>query len=133
MGAPRWTEKEREMLNDYAGIMSYEELSKKLGRSVGAIQQFRCRRKMPTFFDNFYTYSLLSKELGIHRATLRKYYENGWIIGKKANWISMFGNHPMMFLEENIVKFLRNKYALFTNRKIPNIYFRNVIREMNEG
>lgn len=133
MGAPRWTEKEREMLNDYAGIMSYEELSKKLGRSVGAIQQFRCRRKMPTFFDNFYTYSLLAKELGVHRATLRKYYNRGWLIGKRASWISMFGKRPMMFLEENIVQFLRDKYTLFDGRKIPNIYFRNVVKGMNGG
>jgi len=133
MGAPRWTEKEREILNDYAGLMSYEDLSRKLGRSVSALQQFRCRRKMPTFFDNFYTYSLLAKELGVQRATLRKYYNRGWLIGKRATWTSMFGKRPMMFLHENIVQFLQDKYTLFDGRKIPNIYFRNVVKEMNGG
>lgn len=130
--ARRWTDKEIEVLHDYSGILDYKELSKRLHRSCKAIKLYRCRHKMPTFFDNFYTYTMLSKELGLSRATLRKYYKRRWLEGRLATWTWAYGKTPMIFQEDNITKFLKEKYHLFKDRFIPNPYFRNLVRELNE-
>lgn len=127
--APRWTEGDQEFLNDNVGLLNYEELSRKLNRTPEAISLYRCRHNLPTFFANFYTCKLLAKELGVCRATIQRYHNRGWLIGKRANWSWAFGKYPMIFLEDNIVKFLCDKYMLFNCQSIPNIYFRNIVKE----
>ena len=125
--AKRWTPQEKEYVDDYAGIKNYTELSQRLNRSEDAIRLFRARNRLSSFFDNFYTYNLLSKELGLSRATIRKYHLKGWLQGRRANWKTIFGKYPMIFTEDNIVKFLKSYANLFSNRIVPNIYFRNIV------
>lgn len=126
----RWTEQEMEYLSDQVGILSYSEMAKRLGRSENAIKLQRCRRKLPTFFDgNYYSCTLLARELGRTRASIRKYYKKGWLTGKRATWKALFGNYPLVFLEEHIVSFLRKFHYLFDWRKVPNLYFSNIVKK----
>jgi hypothetical protein len=127
--AARWTETELEVLNDMVGILNYCQLSKKLKRSRSAIELKRCRDKMPTFFDNIITQSLLAQELGRSRASIRKYYRKGWLKGKQATWSCAWGKKPIIFLEDDIVQFLKDSHHLFDWKKMPNIYYRNVVKE----
>ena len=117
-------------MSDNVGILDYTNLSKRLGRSENAIKLQRCRLKLPTFHNgNYYSYTLLSQELGRSRTSIRKYHRRGWLVGKQATWKAKFGNYPVIFLEEHIVAFLRKFYHLFDWRKIPNLYFRNIVKE----
>lgn len=132
--APRWTEREIDYLSDHVGLMNYTELSMRLKRSPNALKLQRYRRKLPTFHNgDYYSYTLLSRELGRSRASIRKYHRRGWLVGRKATWKACFGNYPVIFLEEHIVAFLRKFYYLFDWRKIPNLYFRNIIRECQDA
>ena len=127
--ASRWTERELDYLANHVGLLNYSELSKKLGRSENAIKLCRCRMKLPTFHKgDYYSSTLLSQELGRSRASIRKYYRRGWLVGKRATWKAKFGKQPLIFLEEHIVAFLRRFHYLFEWRKIPNLYFRNVVK-----
>ncbi len=128
-----WSQEDIEFLSDNAGLMNYKQLSKKLGRSANAIKLYRARHKTPRFFENFYSYTLLSKELGMSRKVIRKYHSRGWIKGRKADWTSAYGKKPMIFLEEHIVQFLKTYCYLFKDRFIPNIYFRNVVKDCMKG
>ena len=131
-----WSEKETEFLSDNAGILGFEELRSCLSakhplkkrRSKQAIKAHAKRKKI-RFHDNFYSYSLLSQELGRARNSLRIYYKRGWIKGKKASWKSVYGKCPMIFIEEDIVKFLQERYYIFDYKKIPNKYFSNIVKE----
>ena len=129
---PRWSSKEIEYLHDNLGLKSYEELSETLKRSKEAIKLFRHRHKLPKVFDNFYTFKILSKELGKSRTSIRKYYYKGWLVGRKASWTYLYKNHPIIFLEEDIVNFLKDKYSLFTKTYMPNHYFRNTVKKEEE-
>jgi hypothetical protein len=131
--ARRWTEQEDQILHDKVGILSYPELSDLLKRSEMSLRLRRCRRKMPRFYDNFYSYSLLAAELGRSRASIRKYFSRGWLKGRKASWSSAWGKRPMIFLEKDIVSFLRRFYHLFDWHSIPNIYFRNIVHSCQQS
>lgn len=125
----RWTPDEIEYVSEHAGIVGYAELSRRLHRSKAAIKLYRCRHKLPRFIDNFYSYTLLAAELGKSRATLRKWHSRGWLAGKRATWACVHGKRPMIFVEENIVEFLKVRSYLFDHKKIPNPYFRNVVKD----
>jgi hypothetical protein len=75
------------------------------------------------------TQTLLAQELGRSRASIRKYYKRGWLKGRQATWSWAWGKKPMVFLEDDIVQFLKDRHYLFDWRKVPNIYYRNVIKE----
>jgi len=125
---PSWTEEELTYLSDNWGLKPTKAISRALHRTVCGVEGKAHRLRLRKV-DSFYTYNLLSQEIGKSRMTLREYYRNGWIKGKKASWVANFGVHPMMFFEEDIVKFLREHYRLFDVRKIENRYFRNIVRE----
>lgn len=128
--ARRWSETEIQVLNDNVGLLDYTELSHRLNRSKSAIKLYRARNNMPTFYDNFYTYSLLAKELGKSRSVIRKYHETGRLHGVRAKWNSLWGMKPMMFIEKDIVAFLKKYHELFKWQEIPNIYFRNIVKDI---
>ena len=123
-----WSEWELEFLEDNWGLCNTAIIAKRLRRAVSAVEvrahKLRLRR-----LDSFYTYSLLSKELNRNRTSLRNYYDRGWIQGEKASWTYRYGEAPMMFMEEDIVKFLQEHCDLFNAREIPNLYFRNIVRQ----
>lgn len=126
-----WTEWELRFLADNWGLCSTVMIARRLRRSVAAIEArahlLRFRR-----LDSFYTYTLLARELGMNRTTIRNYFNRGWLSGKKASWTYRYGKAPMMFMEEEIVKFLRGHYDLFNDWEIPNLYFRNVVKQAYE-
>ncbi len=125
----RWTEEEGGYLRDFVGLKNYRELSKELGRSENALRLYRQRHNLPTFFDNFYTFNMIANELGKCRTTIRKYYSRGWIKGRKAHWTWAYSKRPMIFLEDNIVTFLKERYYLFNPDKVPHPFFRNIVLE----
>jgi len=132
--APRWTEQELEYLSDHIGILSYAELARKMNRSENAIKLCRHRRRLPTFHNgNYYSCTLLAQELGRCRASIRKYHRRGWLTGKKATWKARFGKPPLIFLEEDIIAFLKEFNRLFNWRSIPNLYFRNKVKEFQNA
>ena len=132
--AKRWTEEEAQYLHDNIGIENYTELSKNLGRSNSAIKQYRHRNHLPTFHNgDFYTYSSLSKELGKSRSTLRKYYNKGRIKGRRCTWSCKWGKYAMMFLEKDIISFLKKFYYLFDFHKMQPSYFRHIVIECYEN
>lgn len=124
--AKRWTAKQLEYLADNAGTMNHKELSKNLGRSINAIKLAQHRNGIH-FRDNVYTYTCLSAELGRSRTILRKWYRRGWLVGRPATWTTYYGKRPMLFLENDIVKFLKKHYMLFKPRSMPNRYFANIV------
>jgi len=124
-----WTDTEAEYVEDYAGYLSNAEMAQHLNKSENAIKLWRCRHGCTTFFDNVFTYTLLSRELGRSRSRIRVWVERGWIVSKRATWKAKFGKCPMLFKEEDIVKFLRMHHTIFDSKQIPNRYFRNIVRE----
>ena len=131
--APHWTPREIELLSDRVGLDSYAKLSRRLGRSEEAIKLYRCRNGLPRFCDTFYSYSLLAKELGRNRSSLRRYHDLGWLVGRKATWSSRYGQKPMIFTEDDVVRFLRKHHSLFDWKRVPNRFFRNIIRSCSKG
>jgi len=127
VGGRSWTQEEIEYVSEHVGIKDYTEMSHKLNRSRESIKLYRCRHKLPKFIDNFYSYSLLAAELGRSRATLRKYHKLGWLTGRRATWACVYGKHPMIFVEDDIVEFLKKFHHKFNWRDIPNPYFRNIV------
>ena len=114
----RWTEEEIEYLTDNVGILDYKTLSQKLGKSTIAIKEYRCVHKLPRFYDTFYSYTLLARELGRSRSTIRKYYSRGWLVGRKATWTYRYNKHPMIFTDENITQFLKEHHDLLAIRQV---------------
>lgn len=124
-----WTEQEIEYLHDFAGIYSIKELSYKLGRSEVAIKVFRYRHKMPSFWDNVYTYTILSEELNRSRTVLRRWLERGWITGKRASYSSRFGKKAMLFQYDDVIRFLKEYYKLFADKMPNNLYLKNIVKQ----
>lgn len=125
----RWTEEELDFLNDTAGLLNYKEIGKKLGRSAISVKRKRYLAKLPKFNENIYSIGLVAKELGRSKSGLKYYYHLGLLKGRKATWSNGFLNPPVILLEEDIIKFLKLKYYIFDPSKIPNLYFKNIIKE----
>jgi len=127
--AMRWTEQELEYLSDNVGFLNHEELSTRLGRSTGAVKNMQHRSRI-RFLDNVYTYTSLAPELGRSRTILRKWYNRGWLVGRRATWKIYYGKTPMLFREDDVVKFLKSHYRLFKKpREMPNRYFANIVAD----
>lgn len=58
-----WTEKEFEFACDNYGLITTEEISKKINHSPHAIRNYMSKNNI-SIWDNFYTTRLLAKELG---------------------------------------------------------------------
>jgi len=128
----RWTDSELEFLHNYAGILNHKQLSKKLHRSIYAIRGKQYKEGI-RFLENFYTYTVLARELGKSRNSLRKWRDKGFLRGKRASWATYYGKTPMIvFTEDNIVLFLSKHYHRFDYKKVPNKYFSNIIRKYTE-
>jgi len=125
---PPWTDDEIGYLSDNWGLKPTNAIARKLGRSVCGVEGKAHRLRFKKV-DSFYTYSSLSRELGRSRASLVDYHRRGWLKGEKASWVCNFGLRPMMFFEEDIVKFLRKHYKLLDIKRIENRYFRNIVKE----
>lgn len=123
----RWTEAELEFLSDHAGRLNNKDMARKLNRTEWAVKLKRCRLGLPTFFDNVYTYTILSQELGRSRRRIRLWVQRGWLKGRLATWKARYGKTPFLFTEDNIVSFLKEHYDLFNPRCIPNPFFGRIV------
>lgn len=123
-----WTDLEDEYLINNIGIMAFSDIGKALHRTAVAVE-VRVRRKKMKMYDNIITYRMLAEELNKNRVVLRKYVRNGWLKCTPAKFKGLFNNVPMVFNEDDIVAFLRERYQLFDPNKIPNPFFKNIIRE----
>ena len=108
--------------------MNHQQLSRHLGRSITAIKLTQHRHGI-RFLDNFYTYTILAAELGRSRTGVRKWQARGWLAGRKAAWTTYYGKTPMIFREEDVIKFLKGHYSLFNPRRIPNRFFANIVAD----
>jgi hypothetical protein len=80
-------------------------------------------------WSNFYTARLLGKELNRDKATIMQWYRKGWLKGRLAGFRRGYLQTPMVFIEKDIVVFLKKHSYLFTGHKIPNVYFKNIVQE----
>jgi transposase len=126
-----WTNNEIELLSNYAGTLSIKELAFMLHRTETAVL-VKKKRLGIRFYDNIYVASVVGKELGKSVSTIKKWYQRGWLKGKKAKWKSLYGNNPTIFEEEDIVNFLKEHYKLFDTKKVPNRFFVNIIKNQIE-
>jgi hypothetical protein len=124
---PYWSDRELDYMATHIGVISPEQIAKKLGRTTAAVLNKQHRHHI-RFRDNFNSYTTLAAELGRSRSIVRKWYRRGWIKGKSATWRYGYGTTPMIFLESGILVFLRKHYRLFNPPKVPNKYFANIIR-----
>lgn len=125
----RWTERELNFVHDNAGLLNYKEMGKKLGRTEIAVRRARYVYKLPYFNDNFYSITMLAKELGRAKSGIKYHYKKGWLKGKRAHWSNGYLNPPIIITEDNVVEYLKLKYKLFDPNKIPNIYFRKIVKD----
>ena len=122
---------ELEYLSNNLGLKTHKQIGRKLNRTATAVK-FKAFREKFTYYDNFYSYKLLAKELGVCRTTLRNYVSRGLLKGHKANWRSLYGFQPMIFTEKDILEFLKNCNGQFVHRTIPNLYFKNIYNQYHE-
>jgi hypothetical protein len=122
----QWTPNEVQYLQDNCGLISNRAIALKLGRTGGSIRG-RLYRSHISIFDNFYSATLLGRELNRNKATVMQWYRKGWLKGKVADWGQGYRNPPMIFVEGDIVAFLKGHCELFQGHKIPNTYFKNVV------
>ena len=126
-----WTDEEIQYLLDNCGLISNHKMAHKLGRTRASIRG-RLYRSGVSIFDNFYSATLLGKELNRNKATVMQWYRKGWLKGRVADWGQGYRNPPMIFVEEDIVTFLKGHCELFTGHKIPNTYFKNIVSGSSE-
>jgi len=125
-----WSQNDIEFMYDYAGIYSIDEMAEHLGRSRNAVILYRTRHKLPTVWDNVYTYTLLASELNRSRRILRKWVDRGWLIGKRATYASKYGKYAMLFQYDDIMCFLAKYYHLFIKQLPNNLFFANFIKDL---
>jgi len=127
-----WTDDEIQFLADNAGFLSNRQMAEKLKRSERAVKIIRNRRKLPAFYENVYTVSLVAEGLGKSIKGIKKYLWGGLLKASKADWYCKFGNKPWVFKEEDIVDFLKREHRRFNPDKMGNRFFSNIVREIKE-
>ena len=130
---PYWSEEEMEFLSDKLGLMTHGEIGKALSRVNGGHERTYWAVKMKAwrlglkYFSNVYSQTLLASELGVSRRVIRKWFMRSWLRGKMSSWVSGYGNRVMLFTQQDIEKFLKAHADRFEGRKIPNVFFRNLV------
>jgi hypothetical protein len=127
----RWSERSLEYLSDNIGLKSFGEISNEIRRSPSAIKH-RIRKKRMSLYSNFYTCRSLGKELGRDKDVILKWANKGLIPYKRAAFKGRYGTTPYVFLESDIVKFLRSYYYKFSPHKIEHPYFKNIVIKQYE-
>jgi hypothetical protein len=123
-----WSMSDLEYLSNHVGINTFEDIALRLNRTTMAVEEKASKCKMK-LYDNMITLRVLAKELNKSHGTVNKWVKRGWIKCDRAYFKGLYGINPIIFLEEDIVEFLKKYYEQFNPSKIPNLFFRNVIRE----
>lgn len=124
-----WSPEELDYLSSKYGLISDRSICQHLQRSPNALKIAATRKLHSNRKMNFYTANELAKVLGIPCSkTLIPWVEVGWLKARRS--VVRAGNYwAWRFLDSNIEKFLRNKPWLFNLQKMPEHYFRSIIRE----
>lgn len=125
----RWTDKEFEFLSDYYGLKSTGEIAATLHRTPKAILK-KAAKSGIRLTDNFYSSNLLGRELGKSPTTIMEFHRQGCLEGKVSENHWGYMRPPMMFMEVDVVKFLKNYGHKFNINKVANLYFKNIIKEI---
>ena len=124
--APRWSEDDIQYLHDRAGLLSTAKISRHLGRTPHAVNNKMCECGI-SVFSNFYSARLLAVELGSCKHTVMRWYRMGWLKGRRADWRRSVAS--MVFLEDDIVAFLKGYPDLLKGHKILNVFFKNIVAD----
>lgn len=124
----RWAEEEIEYLGNKYGLVSDRSICQHLQRSPNAIRIAAFRKLHSNRKMNFYSACALARELGVPDSkTIVNWALAGWIpVRKSVVRAGVF--RAWLFRDKNIVKFLREKPWLFDPQKMPENYFRSIVR-----
>jgi hypothetical protein len=123
-----WDEHEIEYLHDNMGLKTFEEMGRYLRRTPVSVKEYAYKSKL-SLYDNFYTCRQLGKELNVRLTYISRWANRNLIGSKRAFFKGLYGRTPMIFMEEDIVQFLKDYYFLFTPNKIAHPYFRNIVKD----
>lgn len=124
----RWTEEELEYLGSKYGLVSDRAICRHLQRSLNAIRIAALRKLHSNRKANFYSACELARTLGVlDSKTIINWASAGWIpVRKSVVRAGIF--KAWLFRDKNIVRFLREKPWLFDPTKMPDHYFRSIVR-----
>jgi len=124
----RWTDAELEYLSNKYGLVSDRTISRHLQRSPNAARIVVIRKLHSNHKMNFYSARELARSLGVPDSkTIMNWALAGWIPVRKS--IVRAGDFKAwLFRDKNIVRFLREKPWLFDPQKMPEHYFRSIVR-----
>lgn len=124
----RWTEEELEYLGNKYGLVSDRAICRHLQRSPNAIIIIAIRKLHSNRKANFYSATELAKALGVPCSkTLIPWVEVGWLKARRS--VVRAGEYrAWLFRDKNVVKFLQEKPWLFDLKKMPEHYFRSIVR-----
>lgn len=123
-----WTGEELEYLNAKYGLVSDRSICRHLKRSPNALKIAAHRKLHSTRKINFYTATEMAKALGVPCSkTLIPWVEVGWLKARRS--IVRAGEYrAWRFLDRHIIAFLKAKPWLFDPKKMPEHYFRSIVR-----
>lgn len=124
----RWTEEDLEYLAAKYGLVYERTICRHLQRSPNAIRIVAIRKLHSNRKMNFYCGRELARALGVACSkTIMNWASAGWIPVRKS--VVRAGEfRAWLFREKHIVKFLREKPWLFDPKKMPEHYFRSIVR-----
>lgn len=123
-----WMPKELDYLGNCYGLVPSQVICRHLHRSPLAIKIAARRKLHITLTMNFYTDKELSTALGIYSGALKSWVNAGWLKARRS-FIRTGHYQVWHFDAENIEKFLYDKPWLFNPKKMPQHYFRSIVRE----
>lgn len=125
----RWTEDELEYLSNKYGLISDRAICRHLQRSANAIRIAAIRKLHSNRKMNFYSGHELARTLGIPCSkTIISWVEVGWLKARRSP-VRQGPFRAWLFQDKNIIAFLHTRPWLFNPKKMPEHYFRSIIRE----
>lgn len=126
---PPWTLEELEFLADNYGRMSAEDIARRLKRSTNALKIISFRKLGINQKSNIYTARALARELGLSCSKIVvAWYDRGYLKGKLAPFRNG-PNHVWFFDYDDIIECLQRRPWLCRLRRMPQSYFRSIVRE----
>ncbi|GAI59086.1 unnamed protein product, partial [marine sediment metagenome] len=123
---------ELEYLGNKYGMVSDRAICRHLQRSPNAIRIIALRKLHSNRKANFYSARELTRALGkADSKTIVSWALAGWLQVRKST-VRAGEFNAWLFRDKNIIKFLREKPWLFDPQKMPEHYFRSIIRKEYE-
>lgn len=122
----RWTQKEEDFLEINSGLLTTEEIAKKLNRTIYSVLTHKTRLKIGKF-DNFYTFNSLEYDLGISRETIRRYSIMGLINHRRTTWTNGI-RRPAIIFEKDVIDFIKSYWYKLKENLITNPIFLKVYK-----